>query len=64
MKKWLNYLPTLFIITIVISLIAYSSTGNSVRMNYTEFQKLPASTDFQDSQMTISSTVINVEGTY
>lgn len=64
MKKWLNYLPTLFIITIVISLIAYSSTGNSVRMNYTEFQKLPAGTDFQDSQMTISSTVINVEGTY
>lgn len=33
-------------------------------MNYTEFQKLPGSTDFQDSQLTISSTVINVEGTY
>ncbi len=64
MKKWLNYLPTIFIITIVISLIAYSSTGSTVRMNYTEFQKLPGSTDFQDSQLTISSTVINVEGTY
>lgn len=30
MKKWLNYLPTIFIITIVISLIAYSSTGSTV----------------------------------
>lgn len=64
MKKWLNYLPTIFIITIVISLIVYSAGGNSVQMNYTQFEKVAESAHFSDSQLDINSTVISVKGNY
>lgn len=64
MKKWLNYLPTIFIITIVCALIAYSSQGATERLNYTQFQQLSEKAEFKDSNMTISPTVINVEGQY
>ena len=64
MKKWLNYLPTLFIITIVISLIAYSMGGNSVQMNYTQFQEVAGTAKFSDSELDINSTVISVKGNY
>ena len=64
MKKWLNYLPTIFIVCIIVSLIAYSAQGTMRHMNYTEFQKLAQDAKFGNSSMTISSTVIDVEGTY
>ena len=64
MKKWLNYLPTIFILCIIISLVAYSAQGNSVRMNYTDFQKKAEKVEFQESSLTIMPTVIEVEGTY
>ena len=64
MKKWLNYLPTIFILSIVLSLVFYSSQGSTVQMNYTQFEKIVAEVDFKKSSMTISSTVIQLEGTY
>lgn len=64
MKKWLNYLPTIFILSIVLSLIFYSSQGSTVQMNYTQFEKIVDEVDFKKSSMTISSTVIQLEGTY
>ena len=64
MKKWLNYLPTIFILSIVLSLIFYSSQGSTVQMNYTQFEKIVDEVDFKKSSMTISSTVIHLEGTY
>lgn len=64
MKKWLNYLPTIFILSIVLSLVFYSSQGSTVRMNYTQFEKIVDEVDFKKSSMTISSTVIQLEGTY
>ena len=64
MKKWLNYLPTIFILSIVLSLVFYSSQGNTVQMNYTQFEKIAEKVEFKESAMTISSTVISVEGTY
>lgn len=64
MKKWLNYLPTIFILSIVLSLVFYSSQGSTVQMNYTQFEKIVAEVDFKKSSMTISSTVIHLEGTY
>lgn len=64
MKKWLNYLPTIFILSIVLSLVFYSSQGNTVQMNYTQFEKIVDEVDFKKSSMTISSTVIQLEGTY
>ncbi len=64
MKKWLNYLPTIFIITIVISLIVYSNQGTTRRLNYTEFEKIAETAEFRESNLTISDTVIAVEGTY
>jgi cell division protease FtsH len=64
MKKWLNYLPTIFILSIVLSLVFYSSQGNTVQMNYTQFEKIAEKVEFKDSSMTVSSTVITVEGTY
>ena len=64
MKKWLNYLPTIFIICIIVSLIAFSSGGTSISMNYTEFEKKADSVTFEDSSMTIESTVIEVSGAY
>ncbi len=63
-KKWLNYLPTIFIVCIIVSLLAYSAQGTMRHMNYTEFQKLAENAKFGNSSMTISSTVIDVEGTY
>ena len=64
MKKWLNYLPTIFILSIVLSLVFYSSQGSTVQMNYTQFEKIVDEGDFKKSSMTISSTVIQLEGTY
>lgn len=64
MKKWLNYLPTIFILSIVLSLVFYSSQGSTVQMNYTQFEKIADEVDFKKSSMTISSTVIQLEGTY
>ena len=64
MKKWLNYLPTIFILSIVLSLVFYSSQGSTVQMNYTQFEKIEDEVDFKKSSMTISSTVIHLEGTY
>lgn len=64
MKKWLNYLPTIFILSIVLSLVFYSSQGSTVQMNYTQFEKIADEVDFKKSSMTISSTVIHLEGTY
>lgn len=64
MKKWLNYLPTIFILSIVVSLVFYSSQGSTVQMNYTQFEKIVDEVDFKKSSMTISSTVIHLEGTY
>lgn len=64
MKKWLNYLPTIFILSIVLSLVFYSSQGSTVQMNYTQFEKILDEVDFKKSSMTISSTVIHLEGTY
>ena len=64
MKKWLNYLPTIFILSIVLSLVFYSSQGSTVQMNYTQFEKIVDEVDFKKSSMTIISTVIHLEGTY
>lgn len=64
MKKWLNYLPTIFILSIVLSLVFYSSQGNTVQMNYTQFEKIVDEVDFKKSSMTIGSTIIKLEGTY
>lgn len=64
MKKWLNYLPTIFILSIVLSLVFYSSQGSTIQMNYTQFEKIVDEVDFKKSSMTISSTVIHLEGTY
>lgn len=64
MRKWLNYLPTIFILSIVLSLVFYSSQGSTVQMNYTQFEKIVDGVDFKKSSMTISSTVIHLEGTY
>lgn len=64
MKKWLNYLPTIFILSIVLSLVFYSSQGSTVQMNYTQFEKIVDEVDFKKNSMTISSTVIHLEGTY
>lgn len=64
MKKWLNYLPTIFILSIVLSLVFYSSQGSTVQINYTQFEKIVDEVDFKKSSMTISSTVIHLEGTY
>ena len=64
MKKWLNYLPTIFIITIVMSLIFYSSQGTTEQMNYTRFKDVAENAEFKDSTLTISTTIINVQGSY
>lgn len=64
MKKWLNYLPTLFILSIVLSLVWYSSQGTTRQMTYSQFDKIVDEVEFKESSMTINSTVITVEGTY
>ncbi len=63
-RNWLNYLPTIFIISIVVSLIAYSFQGNTQQMNYTKFKDVAKTAIFQDSTMDVQTTIIKVEGTY
>lgn len=64
MKKWLNYLPTLFIIIILASLLLFSTQGSVRRLNYTDFQKVAQQADFKESSLSISTTIIKAEGTY
>lgn len=64
MKKWINYLPTLFVIMIVLSLFFYSSQGSTRTMNYTQFENIAEDADFGDSRVSISSNIIHVNGTY
>lgn len=64
MKKWLNFLPSLFIIVIVVSLIAYSSKGSVNNMNFTQFQKLAQTAEFDESTLNISGSIIKVDGKY
>ena len=63
-RNWLNLLPTIFVISIILSLIAYSAQGNTVQMDYTRFEKVAKTAKFQDSTMDIDDTVIKVHGTY
>ncbi|MBQ0064615.1 MAG: ATP-dependent zinc metalloprotease FtsH [Firmicutes bacterium] len=64
MKKLLNYLPTIFIISIIVSLFFYSTNTSSVDLNYTKFQQLAKETTFGDSEIQISPTIIRVKGSY
>lgn len=64
MKKWLNYLPTLFIIVILMSLILFSTQGSVNRMNYTQFQNISKTAQFDNSSLNISGTIIKAEGDY
>ncbi len=64
MKKWLNYLPTIFIITIVFSLFMYSTQGSVNHMNYTQFQQIAETSEFKNATIDIEDTVLKVEGTY
>ena len=63
-RNWLNLLPTIFVISIILSLIAYSAQGNTVQMDYTRFEKVAKTAKFQDSTMDIDDTVIKIHGTY
>ena len=63
-RNWLNLLPTIFVISIILSLIAYSAQGNTVQMDYTRFEKVAKTAKFQDSTLDIDDTVIKVHGTY
>lgn len=64
MKKWLNYLPTIFIITIVCSLLFYSAQGPVNHMNYTQFQQIAETAEFKNATIDIENTVLKVEGVY
>ena len=33
-RNWLNYLPTIFVICIIVSLLAYNVQGNTVQMSW------------------------------
>lgn len=63
-RNWLNYLPTIFVICIIVSLLAYNVQGNTVQMNYTQFESLSKHATFDDSSLDINDTVITVSGTY
>lgn len=63
-RNWLNYLPTIFVICIIVSLLAYNVQGNTVQMNYTQFESLSKHATFDDSSLDINDTVIKVSGTY
>ena len=52
-KKWLNYLPTIFIICIIVSLMMYSSSSTSENLNFTQFEKKAEKVEFKDSSITI-----------
>ncbi|MCF0105174.1 MAG: ATP-dependent zinc metalloprotease FtsH [Holdemanella sp.] len=64
MKKWLTYLPTIFIISIVLSLVLFNRTSVSTELDYAEFKKVSEKVAFDETSMTISSTVIELSGTY
>ena len=62
MKKWINYLPTLFVVLIVLSLFFYSSQGSTRTMNYTQFKEIAEDARFGDTKVSISTSIIHVDG--
>ena len=62
MKKWINYLPTLFVVLIVLSLFLYSSQGSTRTMNYTQFKEMAEDARFGDTNVSISTSIIHVDG--
>lgn len=62
MKKWINYLPTLFVVLIVLSLFFYSSQGSTRTMNYTQFKEMAEDARFGDTNVSISTSIIHVDG--
>lgn len=64
MKKWLNYLPTLFIVVILVSLVLFSTQGSVKKMNFTEFQRTAQQARFENSDLDIAGSIVRVEGDY
>lgn len=64
MKKWMNYLPYALVIIILASLIVFSNDSRTQNFDYSTFMQEAEKMTFQQSSMSVGSTVIDVQGTY
>lgn len=64
MKKWMNYLPYALVIIILASLIIFSNDSRTKNYDYSTFVSEAETMDFQQSSLSVGSTVIDVQGTY
>ena len=64
MKKWMNYLPYALVIIILASLIVFSNDSRTQNFDYSTFMQKAEKMTFQQSSMSVGSTVIDVQGTY
>lgn len=64
MKKWMNYLPYALVIIILASLIVFSNDSRTQNFDYSTFMQQAEKMTFQQSSMSVGSTVIDVQGTY
>ncbi len=64
MKKWMNYLPYALVIIILASLIIFSNDSRTKNYDYSTFVSEAETMNFQQSSLSVGSTVIDVQGTY
>ncbi len=64
MKKWMNYLPYALVLIILTSLIVFSNDSRTKNYDYSSFVQEAEKMDFQQSSISVGTTVIDVQGTY
>lgn len=64
MKKWMNYLPYALVIIILASLIVFSNDSRTENFDYSTFVREAENMEFQQSSISVGTTVIDVQGTY
>lgn len=64
MKKWMNYLPYALVLIILTSLIVFSNDSRTENYDYSSFVQEAEKMDFQQSSISVGTTVIDVQGTY
>mgnify|MGYP002624483122 CR=1 FL=1 len=63
-RQWANIIPYLIVIVALYSIMNMGSGLTTKRLNYTEFEKFVQTEKIEKAELTISTVVIDIEGTY
>ncbi len=63
-KKWLNLIPYIVTIILIISLFSYTQTSRTTTLTVGQFETLLDTEEITAASVSVSTTVIDIEGTY